>query len=53
MDKNKNWWEIVYMTDYPFSNKMLIIASTEEDAWNKFVKKGNKRNEYCLIKRVG
>ena len=49
---NKEWWKITFMTDYPFSDEMLILASNEEEAWNKFGEKGQKRNEYCSIKNV-
>jgi hypothetical protein len=49
---DKKWWEITFVTDYPFSDKMLVLASTEDDAWDKFAKKGRERNEYCLIKMV-
>jgi len=51
--KEKTRWEVTYMTDYPYSDTMIVEGNTEEEAWKDFEKKhGYPRNEYCSIKRV-
>jgi len=46
-------WKITYMTDYPYSDSMIVKAETEADAWNEYEKMGGyKRNEYCQIKKL-
>ena len=46
-------WKITFMTDYPFSDTYLVKARTEKSAWKKFEKEtGNKKNEYCDIKKL-
>ena len=51
--KEKDLWKISFMTDYPYSDTMTVLASNEKEAWKKFEKKrGYPRNEYCSIKKL-
>ena len=40
------------MTDYPYSDWVLVEGKTEKEAWENFEKKvGFKRNEFCSIEK--
>jgi hypothetical protein len=48
-----NEWKITYMTDYPYSDSVIVEARTENSAWKKFEKKvGFKQNEFCSIEKL-
>lgn len=54
MEKKKLYcWKITYMTDYPYSDYVLIDAYTEKEAWDEFESRGlGKRNEYSEIEKI-
>ena len=46
-------YKITFMTDYPYSDCMIIDAKNETEAWKKFEKKhGYPKNEYCSIEKI-
>jgi hypothetical protein len=41
------------MTDYPYSDCMVVESKNETEAWKEFEKKhGYPRNEYCSIEEI-
>lgn len=46
-------YKIIYVTDYPYSDYVLIDAHSEEEAWDEFERRGlGKRNEYSSIEKI-
>lgn len=46
-------WKIIYVTNYPYSNSIIVEAENERDARKEFEKKtGYKISEYCVIKEI-
>jgi hypothetical protein len=53
MAKEKTYWRVRFMTDYPYSDTMVVEGDTEEEAWKDFeTKHGYPRNEYCSIVKI-
>jgi len=53
MAKQKTYWKVTFMTDYPYSDTMVVEGDTEEEAWKDFeAKHGYPRNEYCSIVKI-
>ena len=46
-------YKVTFMTDYPYSDCLIIEAKDEAEAWKEFEKQhGYPRNEYCSIERI-
>jgi len=46
-------WKVTYVTDYPYSNSIIVEAEDEEGARKEFEKKtGYKLGDYCVIKEI-
>lgn len=53
MGKKLHSWKITYMTDYPYSDYVIIVAPNEEEAWDEFERRGlGMRNEYSEIEKM-
>lgn len=53
MSKKLHTWKITFMTDYPYSDYILVDAYTEEEAWDQFEERqGYERDEYCSIEQI-
>lgn len=51
--EEKTYWQVTFMTDYPYSDTIVVEGNTEEIAWRNFEKKrGYSRNKYCSIKKL-
>jgi len=50
---NLKSYKITFMTDYPYSDCMVVESKNETEAWKEFEKKhGYPRNEYCSIEEI-